>query len=155
MQKDYSSSQTCESRQAKYRAPYADSRVSATIAAAQEDESSRRREAEILVAQHLRAAGYTSIARSRFDELVDEALTKSTEQPTSLEEAHVASSTPALSSTEQAQSPQDTQAPPLPLNYQMELDLAQPNVCTALVVLGVYIQMASPTSVSKRRSSGL
>ena len=44
MQKDYSSSQTHRSRQAKYRAPYPDSRASATIAAAQKDESSRRRD---------------------------------------------------------------------------------------------------------------
>src|SRR5271155_4553694 len=120
MQKDYSYSQT---HQAKYRPRYADSRA-----------SSRRQEVEKLVLQGLRAAGCTEISRSRLDELVDEALTKSTEQPASLEEAHVASSTPALSSTEQAQSPQDTQAPPLPLYYHMDgpkqPDLAQPNVST-------------------------
>ena len=118
MRKDYSYSKT---HRAKYRARYADSRA-----------SSRRQEVEKLVYQGLRAAGSDRITRSRFDELVDEALAKSTEQPASLEEAHMASSTPALSSTEQAQSPQDTQAPPLPLSYRMDgptqPDLAQPNV---------------------------
>src|ERR1700734_4321696 len=77
MQKDYSCSQT---RQAKYRALYRNPRASAMIVAAQEYESSRRREAENLVVQGLRAAGCTGITTSRFNELVDEALAKSTEQ---------------------------------------------------------------------------
>ena len=55
--------------------------------------ASRRREAQKLVVRHLRAAGYTSIARSRFDELVDKVLTKLIEQPTSLEEVEEQNST--------------------------------------------------------------
>jgi hypothetical protein len=64
-----------------------DPRASATIAAAQKDEPSRRREAEVSVVQGLKLAGWTEISRSKLDELVDEALAKSTEQPASLEEA--------------------------------------------------------------------